>query len=95
VSPKSGEDRMIWNYNKKGDFIVRSAYHLAKDKYEIDKGSCSNRDCKKSLWKAIWMIEGPKATKSFFCGKHAVIYWQPRTSSLRNTSRRTLDVVIS
>jgi hypothetical protein len=66
VSPKSGEDRMIWNYNKKGDFIVRSAYHLAKDKYEIDKGSCSNRDCNKSLWKAIWMIEGPTATKSFF-----------------------------
>jgi hypothetical protein len=30
MSPKSGEDRMIWNYNKKGDFIVRSAYHLAK-----------------------------------------------------------------
>jgi ribonuclease HI len=65
VSPRSGEDRLIWNYNKNGDFSVRSAYHLAKDKFEVDKGSCSHRESSKPLWKAIWAIEGPKAAKSF------------------------------
>jgi ribonuclease HI len=65
VSPRSREDRLIWNYNKSGDFTVRSAYHLAKDKYEADKGSCSNRDSYRPMWKALWAIEGPKAAKSF------------------------------
>jgi hypothetical protein len=57
VSPRSGVDRLI--------FTVRSAYHLAKDKYEVDKGSCSNRDSSRPMWKALWAIEGPKAAKSF------------------------------
>jgi ribonuclease HI len=56
---------LIWNYNKNGDFTVRSAYHLAKDRFEVDNGSCSNRDNSKVLWKALWAIEGPKAAKSF------------------------------
>ena len=53
VSPRSGEDRLIWNYNKSGDFTVRNAYHLAKDKFEVDKGRCSNWDNSKLMWKAI------------------------------------------
>jgi hypothetical protein len=56
---------MVWNYNKNGEFTVRSAYHLAKDRFEVDNGSSSNRDSNKVLWKALWAIEGPKAAKSF------------------------------
>ena len=65
VSPCSGEDRLTWHYNKNGEFTVRSAYHLAKDKFEVDNWSCSSRDNSKMLWKVIWKIEGPRATKSF------------------------------
>lgn len=65
VSPRSGKDRLIWNYTKNGDFTVNSAYHLAKDKFEVDKGSCSNRDSSKPMWRAIWAIDGPKIAKSF------------------------------
>jgi hypothetical protein len=28
-------------------------------------GSCSNRDSNRTLWKAIWKIEVPRATKIF------------------------------
>jgi exonuclease III len=65
VSPRTGEDRLIWRCTKNGEFTVRSAYHLAKDKFEVDKGSCSNRDSNRLLWKAIWQIEAPRATKIF------------------------------
>jgi hypothetical protein len=65
VSPRSGVDRLIWHCNKNGEFSVRSAYYLAKDKFEVDNGSCSNRDSNKMMWKAIWKIEVPRATKSF------------------------------
>ena len=65
VSPRSGEDKMIWKYNKSGDFTVKSANHLAKEKFEVDKRSSSNRDRNKLLWKAIWRTEVPRAAKSF------------------------------
>jgi hypothetical protein len=65
VSPRTGEDRLVWRCTKNGEFTVRSAYHLAKDKFEVDKGSCSNRDSNRLLWKAIWQIEVPRATKIF------------------------------
>jgi hypothetical protein len=65
VSPRTGEDSLIWRCTKNGEFTVRSAYHLAKDKFEVDKGSCSNRDSNRLLWKAIWQIEAPRATKIF------------------------------
>ena len=65
VSPHTGEDRLVWRCTKNGEFTVRSAYHLAKDIFEVDKGSCSDRDSNRMLWKAIWQIEVPRATKIF------------------------------
>jgi hypothetical protein len=65
VSPRGGEDRRIWKFNKSGDFTVKSAYHLAKEKFEVDKGNSSNRDRIMPLWKVIWNIEVPRAAKSF------------------------------
>lgn len=44
---------------------MQRGYHLAKDRFEADNVSCSNRDRNKLLWKAIWNIKGPNATKIF------------------------------
>jgi hypothetical protein len=60
MSPRSGEDHLIWHYNKNGEFTVRSTFRLAKEKFEVDSGSCSNIDSNKLLWKAI-----PRAAISF------------------------------
>jgi hypothetical protein len=56
---------LVWSCTKNGEFTVRSAYHLAKDKFEVDRGSCSNRDSNRTLWKAIWSIKAPRAAKIF------------------------------
>jgi hypothetical protein len=45
--------------------MVRSAYHFAKDHFEVDKGSCSNRDRLKGMWRFIWSIRVPNAVKDF------------------------------
>jgi hypothetical protein len=57
VCPRTREDRLVWRCTKNGEFTVKSVYHLAKDKFEVDKGSCSNKDSNQILWKAIWQIE--------------------------------------
>lgn len=65
VCPCREDDGMIWQCTRNGEYSVRSAYHLAKEKYEVDKGSCSNRDRTKQLWRAIWNIDAPRAVKVF------------------------------
>ena len=65
VSPRTEVDRLVWSCTKNGEFTVRSAYHLAKEKFEANSGSCSNRDNNRTLWKAIWNIEAPRAAKIF------------------------------
>jgi hypothetical protein len=49
VSPRAGMDRLVWSCTKNGEFTVRSAYHLAKDKFKVDRGSYSNRDNNRTL----------------------------------------------
>jgi hypothetical protein len=36
VSPRSAEDKLIWTGTQNGVFTVRSAYHMAKERFEID-----------------------------------------------------------
>jgi hypothetical protein len=65
VCPSGGEDRLIWQHNKTGEYTVRSGYHFAKGKFEADMGSCSNSEKIRLLWKAIWGIDAPRAAKTF------------------------------
>jgi hypothetical protein len=65
VCPGRGEDKLIWQHNKTGEYTVRSGYHFAKGKFEADMGSCSNSDKNRLLWKAIWGIDAPRAAKMF------------------------------
>jgi hypothetical protein len=65
VCPSRGEDRHIWQYTKIGKYTVRSGYHLAKEKFGVDFGSCSSSDSSRALWKSIWDIDVPRAAKTF------------------------------
>jgi hypothetical protein len=65
VCPRAGEDKLVWAHTKNGEYSVKSGYHLAKERFEVDQGSCSNRDRNKSLWRDIWNIRVPNATKIF------------------------------
>jgi hypothetical protein len=65
VCPRSSEDKLEWAHTKTGEYSVKSGYHLAKERFKVDKGSCSNRDRNKTLWRDIWNIRVPNATKIF------------------------------
>jgi hypothetical protein len=65
VSPRSGEDRRIWRGTQSGQYTVRSAYHMAKERVEADFGSCSNVEQKKVTWKKLWACRVPNVVKNF------------------------------
>jgi hypothetical protein len=44
---------------------MRSAYHLAMDRKEGNKGSCTSDDQNKKLWRAIWKVQAPTVVKVF------------------------------
>lgn len=47
-------DEIIWNHDPKGIFLVKSAYHLAKNLSSRDNPSGSNNSKSKAIWKSIW-----------------------------------------
>ena len=58
ISPSFLEDALIWDWTKKGDFSVKSAYQVAykwltKDRGRGAGGEESNLRKKKEFWKAI------------------------------------------
>ena len=60
------EDKLIWLGNKRGEFTVKSAYHIAFNLLEPKKGGkCSSRDPYKSLWKRLWRLNLPAKVKVF------------------------------
>ncbi|XP_030957688.1 uncharacterized protein LOC115979768 [Quercus lobata] len=60
------EDKLIWMGNKKGDFIVKSAYFVAiKLLNTRDKGECSSGDPNARIWRKIWSLKLPKKNKIF------------------------------
>lgn len=42
VCPRRGRDMVAWKGTKNGLFAIRSAYHLAVERFEKEEGSCSN-----------------------------------------------------
>jgi hypothetical protein len=66
IFPRTQHDRAVWTGNKNGLFLVRSAYHLAKELEVREDGGCSRRDMLTTLWKAIWRIKVPMVVTLFF-----------------------------
>jgi hypothetical protein len=44
ICPRTQQDRVVWAGNKSGLFMIRSAYHLAKEVATRDVGGCSEQD---------------------------------------------------
>jgi hypothetical protein len=59
------DDKIIWRATKTGEFSVRSAYHLEKERLEKMKGECSRGTKPQAMWKTIWGLQIPNAAKMF------------------------------
>ena len=60
-------DRIVWHYSPNGEFMVRLAYHLAKEeaprlKYHVSESSSSNYN---KLWRSLWGFTTLLKTKLF------------------------------
>ena len=66
-------DIPIWIPTAKGEFIVRSAYHLHKEILESNKGECSRIE-QQMLWKQIWWMNKHNVVKVFL--------WRARHNAL-------------
>lgn len=60
---KSSRDEIIWRYDKKGVFSVKSAYHLAVESNSSNQASPSNAETASRLWKSIWNAKVLPRTK--------------------------------
>ena len=66
LSHSMPEDKLIWLGNNRGEFTVKSAYHIAFNLFETKKdGECSSGDPYQSLWKKLWHLNLPAKVKIF------------------------------
>jgi len=65
LSPLQSPDKMIWRCTKNDHFSVRSAYYMEKDIQVSQRGGCSNINTGAEIWKVIWGLNVPNATKTF------------------------------
>lgn len=56
-------DQVVWHYDKKGEYSVKSGYQLALKMKTPDMASCSEE--KQNFWKAIWYLQIPEKVKIF------------------------------
>ncbi|KAJ8452986.1 hypothetical protein Cgig2_014749 [Carnegiea gigantea] len=56
-------DKLIWHYNARGLFTVRSAYHMIVSERASNEGSPSTHNAK--LWRALWECNIPPRIKLF------------------------------
>jgi hypothetical protein len=65
ISPQRQEDKLVWVGTRNGEFTVKSAYHIAKEKMDRNKGSTSSPDSCTKFWKTIWKVQAPLVVKVF------------------------------
>jgi hypothetical protein len=63
LSSTKKEDILLWRGTVKGDFSVRSAYHLQKKVKEVNIARCST-SCS-DVWDKIWRMQVPNVEKHF------------------------------
>ena len=60
------EDKLIWIGNRKGEFSVKSAYHVAHSMIDTSKeGESSSGDPYRHLWQNLWHLNLPAKIKIF------------------------------
>jgi hypothetical protein len=63
LSSTNNEDILLWRGTTKGDFSVRSAYHLQKEMEEKTiAGYSTQRSCS-VVWDKIWRLQVPNVEK--------------------------------
>lgn len=66
LSQNFPEDKLIWIGNKRGVFIVKSAYFIAAKLQVVkDGGECSSGDLNAQIWKKLWKLKLPEKFKIF------------------------------
>lgn len=58
------EDKIIWHWEKDGEYSVRSIYHLMCENNNRDNAESSNEKNQK-VWKAIWKVLVPNCVRNF------------------------------
>ena len=60
------EDKLIWIVNRKGEFSVKSAYHVAHSMLDaFERGESSSGDPYRQLWRNLWHLNLPTKIKIF------------------------------
>ncbi|XP_075633488.1 uncharacterized protein LOC142605945 [Castanea sativa] len=60
------DDKIIWVGNRRGEFSVKSAYHIAVDIVDTQAvGKCSSGDVRAPLWRKLWHLNLPPKIKIF------------------------------
>lgn len=65
VSCYSAEDRMIWHYDEKGCYSVKSGYHIAMQTKHLPSSLKGSAD--KQWWNFLWHSKIPNKVKIFVC----------------------------
>ena len=66
LSNRQPVDRWIWTGTRRGNFIVRSAYHLQLSNLRSGEASSSNSGASKAVfWKTIWLADVAPKVKNF------------------------------
>ncbi|KAL9461995.1 hypothetical protein AB3S75_000061 [Citrus x aurantiifolia] len=60
---EQSEDEVLWHYNKRGNYSVKSGYQLALRIKFPDSTSCS--EISSQYWSALWSLELPEKLKIF------------------------------
>lgn len=64
LSLRLPEDKLIWHWERDGEYSVRSAYHVIFEEKIRDAAESSNARGKK-IWKEIWRAEVPNRIRNF------------------------------
>ena len=60
------EDKLLWIGNRKDEFLVKSAYHVAHSMVDAsEEGESSSRDPYRQLWQNLWHLNLPAKIKIF------------------------------
>lgn len=65
LSSKPHMDKWIWREEKRGNFSVRSAYHLIQSSSSLATGESSSSQALNPIWKAIWKMNIPHKIRLF------------------------------
>ena len=73
MCPRGGDDKLAWAYTKNGEYSLRSGYHLANERFEVDKGSCLIEIVLRFYGRS-YGISGYQMLPKYFYGRPVVVF---------------------